>query len=80
MEVLRILRRNPQHPDFGLKLGCERPDMSSTMRVPKRAQTKTRRRRSSDGIHVCPGCASILVQPVTWHEQGDGHWTAAVRS
>jgi hypothetical protein len=27
------------------------------------------------GLHVCPGCASKLVQPVSWEQAGgDRHW------
>jgi hypothetical protein len=30
-------------------------------------------------MHGCPNCDSILVQPVSWHEQGDGHWNVELR-
>jgi len=34
------------------------------------AQTKT-----ETGLHVCPSCASPLVQPTRWEQAGDrGHW------
>lgn len=25
-------------------------------------------------LHLCPGCASELVQPMSWSETGDGRW------
>ena len=30
-------------------------------------------------MHSCPRCSSVLVQPVTWHEQGDGYWSVELR-
>jgi hypothetical protein len=33
------------------------------------------KKQFTDGMHSCPDCASVLVQPVSWHEQGDGYWT-----
>jgi hypothetical protein len=35
--------------------------------------------KSADGMHACPSCSSVLVQPVNWHEQGDGHWNVELR-
>ena len=29
---------------------------------------------SVDGLHVCPECASRLVQPTEWHEAPHGFW------
>lgn len=50
------------------------------MGVPKRTQTKTRNRQKSTlGMHACPSCDSILVQPINWHEQGDGYWHVELR-
>jgi hypothetical protein len=30
-------------------------------------------------MHVCPDCASVLVQPANWQEQGDGFWLVELR-
>ena len=52
------------------------------MGVPRRTNTKPRieeGNKSADGMHACPGCSSVLVQPVNWHEQGDGHWHVELR-
>jgi RNase P subunit RPR2 len=56
--------------------------MSPTMGVPKRTNTKPRieeGNKSADGMQACPRCSSVLVQPVNWHEQGDGHWHVELR-
>ena len=56
--------------------------MSSTMEVPKRTHTEPRvntGQRSPEGMHSCPSCSSILVQPVNWHEQGEGAWNVELR-
>ena len=56
--------------------------MSSTMGVPKRTKTRVEvetGRRSAEGMHSCPTCFSTLVQPVNWHEQGDGGWNVELR-
>jgi hypothetical protein len=37
------------------------------------------KKQSANGMHRCPNCDSILVQPVNWHEQGDGHWNVELR-
>jgi RNase P subunit RPR2 len=39
-------------------------------------QTK---KQSANGMHCCPNCDSILVQPVNWHNQGDGYWNFKLR-
>ena len=31
------------------------------------------------GLHACPACASELVQPLWWDENGDGSWTIELR-
>ena len=31
-------------------------------------------RRTVEGLHVCPHCASKLVTPVAWEEAGPTHW------
>jgi RNase P subunit RPR2 len=54
------------------------------MGVPRRTKTKTEPRietgRKSDvGMHSCPSCSSVLVQPVNWHEQGDAYWNVELR-
>lgn len=33
----------------------------------------------TDGLHVCPDCASQLVQPVDWDEAPDGAWELLLR-
>jgi RNase P subunit RPR2 len=56
--------------------------MSPTMGVPKRTKTKPRidsGNKSAEGMHACPACSSVLVQPVNWHEQGDGAWNVELR-
>ncbi|HEY6638377.1 MAG TPA: hypothetical protein VIZ61_11905 [Solirubrobacterales bacterium] len=35
--------------------------------------------KSADGMHACPSCSSVLVQPVNWHEQGSGLWNVELR-
>ncbi len=37
------------------------------------------KKQSANAMHRCPNCDSILVQPVNWHEQGDGHWNVELR-
>jgi hypothetical protein len=37
------------------------------------------KKQSANGMQCCPNCDSILVQPVRWHEQGDGHWNVELR-
>jgi hypothetical protein len=40
------------------------------MRDASASQTKT-----ATGLHVCPRCSSLLVQPTCWEQAGDrGHW------
>jgi hypothetical protein len=53
--------------------------MSREMGVSKRTKTTTETTQSSEGMHVCPNCSSILVQPVNWFEQGEGHWHVDLR-
>jgi hypothetical protein len=36
-------------------------------------------KQSTNGMHRCPTCGSILVQPVNWREQGDGYWYVELR-
>lgn len=62
-----------------LKIPHFAPDMSHKMGVPKRTKIKPRTERSRTGMHACPDCESELVQPVNWHEQGDGHWHVELR-
>jgi hypothetical protein len=35
--------------------------------------------KQSNGMHRCSTCGSILVQPVNWHQQGDGYWNVELR-
>ena len=37
------------------------------------------KKQSANGMHGCPNCDSILVQPVNWHEQGNGLWNFELR-
>jgi len=37
------------------------------------------KKQSANGMHCCPNCDSILVQPVYWSENGDGHWDVQLR-
>jgi hypothetical protein len=60
--------------------------MSRTMGVPRRTKVQSEASvpqqvggKSAEGMHACPGCSSVLVQPVNWHEQGDGHWNVELR-
>jgi hypothetical protein len=32
----------------------------------------------TEGLHVCPSCASKLVAPVAWEEAGSAHWDVAL--
>lgn len=35
----------------------------------------TSQTRTDQGLHVCPSCSSVLVQPTCWEQAGDrGHW------
>jgi hypothetical protein len=38
-----------------------------------------RKKQAASGMHCCPNCDSILVQPVDWHEEDDGHWNVERR-
>jgi hypothetical protein len=49
------------------------------MAVPKRTKTRTRTLKHSEGMHVCPECSSVLVQPVNWFEQAEGQWSVELR-
>jgi RNase P subunit RPR2 len=62
--------------------------MSSTMGVPRRTKTDSGAHgsairhlpgKSTEGMHACPTCSSVLVQPVNWHEQGEGCWHVELR-
>ena len=60
--------------------------MSPTMGVPRRTKTQAEASvpqqvggKSAEGMHACPTCSSVLVQPVNWHEQGSGHWNVELR-
>jgi RNase P subunit RPR2 len=56
--------------------------MSPKMGLPKRTKTQSpvdTQHKSAEGMHACPECSSILVQPVNWHEQGDGGWNVELR-
>ena len=56
--------------------------MSSTMEAPKRTKHETRSTPGSGPPRGCtpaPAAPPILVQPVTWHEQGDGAWHVELR-
>jgi hypothetical protein len=37
------------------------------------------KKQPANGMHCCPNCDSILVQPVNWHQQGDGDWQVELR-
>jgi RNase P subunit RPR2 len=37
------------------------------------------KKQSANGMYCCPNCDSILVQPVNWHQQGDGYWNVQLR-
>ena len=37
------------------------------------------KKQSANGMHCCLNCDSILVQPVNWHEQGNGLWNVELR-
>src|SRR5262249_53535186 len=64
---------------LALKLPLSVPDMWSTMGVPKRTKTVTPTTSTGEGMHACPTCESVLVQPVNWFEQGEGHWHVELR-
>src|SRR5262245_24384127 len=49
------------------------------MEAPRRTETVGESTRSSEGMHVCPSCASPSVQPVEWFEQGGGSWHVDLR-
>jgi hypothetical protein len=49
------------------------------MGIPRRTTTKAPKGKSTKGMDHCPSCASDLVQPVNWHEQGDGYWNVELR-
>jgi hypothetical protein len=53
--------------------------MTCTMGVPRRTKTEARTGKSSGGMHMCPNCSSVLVQPANWHEQGEGQWHVELR-
>jgi hypothetical protein len=37
------------------------------------------KKQSANRMHCCPNCDSTLVQPVNWHNQGDGYWNVELR-
>lgn len=79
---MRVIRRSTRNSIFGLKVRQGPPDRTPTMGVPRRTKTETRvetGRKSAEGMHSCPSCSSVLVQPVNWHEQGDGYWHVELR-
>ncbi len=51
------------------------------MAVPSKRTTKvvTEEARSDEGMHSCPKCSSVFVQPANWFEQGDGRWHVELR-
>jgi RNase P subunit RPR2 len=55
------------------------------MGVPRRTKTEpdasreSRVKKSAEGMHHCPSCSSVLVQPINWHEQGEGCWHVELR-
>ena len=49
------------------------------MGVTKRTRTPTPTTSAGEGMHACPNCDSLLVQPVNWCEQGDDHWHVELR-
>ena len=60
--------------------------MSPTMEVPRHTKAQPKDQvtqyqggKSADGMQACPSCSSVLVQPVNWHEQGDGYWNVELR-
>jgi hypothetical protein len=53
--------------------------MSREMGDSKRTKTAPETTRSTEGMHVCPNCSSVLVQPVNWFEQGEGNWHVDLR-
>ena len=53
--------------------------MSREMGDSKRIKTAPETTRSTEGMHVCPSCSSVLVQPVNWFEQGEGNWHVDLR-
>jgi len=60
--------------------------MSGTMGAQRRTKTQPEASatqntggKSADGMQACPSCCSVLVQPVTWHEQGDRCWSVELR-
>jgi RNase P subunit RPR2 len=60
--------------------------MSLTMGVPRRTKARpkasvTQRTggKSAEGMHTCPSCSSVLVQPINWHEQTGGSWNVELR-
>jgi hypothetical protein len=49
------------------------------MGMPKRTEQLARVESPGEGMHVCPGCRSGLVQPVQWFEQDDRRWQVELR-
>ena len=61
------------HEDASLVTGEETP-AEAKERVGSQSK-----KQSTNGMHCCPSCDSILVQPANWNEQGDGHWNVELR-
>jgi hypothetical protein len=83
---LRNIRKLENNPNFRLKVVAPGPDTSPTMGVPRRTKTQPETSvvphtggKSAEGMHACPSCDSVLVQPVNWHEQGSGEWNVELR-
>ena len=65
---------------FTIKVCAALPDTSSTMGFPRKTTNEvSESARSTEGMHVCPGCSSPLIQPAQWYERGDGHWHVDLR-
>src|SRR5262249_15886916 len=66
-------------PSFRPKARAFRARYVEGMSAPRRTNTVTPPTSSGEGMHACPKCDSLLVQPVNWFEQGDGHWHVELR-
>ena len=47
--------------------------------MPASRKTQEQRRKAAEGMHVCPGCSSELVQPVEWWESDEESWAVELR-
>ncbi len=52
---------------------------TSDASAPRGVRSRPEASPGTHPLHVCPACASKLVYPVWWEEQGRDHWSIELR-